>query len=322
MIVKQYMSGPTTRVLSLLELLQSHSRLSGTELATRLGVDKRTVRRYIQTLELLGIPVTTEQGCDGGYMLVAGFKLPPMMFTNDETLALSLGLLAAKNLHLADTQAAVSSVQAKLERVMPAKLKSRARAVADTIQMILPKAAVETSGQQLGPLLDAIEQQRSVSIRYASYQQAPAERHVDPYGLLFRSGRWYMSGYCHLRDELRTFRLDRLQHIELLQQSFNRPAQFDSAEHFTQSLYGIPGNLDVQIVLHTDKHTAAQAIGETASMLKPLAEGLLLSTRTDSCDCLAQWLSQLPFDFSIIEPPELKQALQRHAERLLQIAGR
>ena len=124
------MSGPTIRVLSLLELLQSHGRLSGTGLAARLGVDKRTVRRYIQALEQLGIPVTTEQGCDGGYMLVAGFKLPPMMFTNDETLALSLGLLAAKNLRLADVQAAISSIQAKLERVMPAKLKNRAQAIA------------------------------------------------------------------------------------------------------------------------------------------------------------------------------------------------
>lgn len=316
------MSGPTIRVLSLLELLQSHGRLSGTELAARLGVDKRTVRRYIQALEQLGIPVTTEQGCDGGYMLVAGFKLPPMMFTNDETLALSLGLLAAKNLQLADTQAAISSVQAKLERVMPAKLKSRARAVAETIKLMLPSAETGAFGQQLGPLLDAIEQQRSVSIRYASYQQAPADRHVDPYGLLFRSGRWYMSGYCHLRQQLRTFRLDRLQHIELLQQRFNRPTEFDSAEHFSQSLYGMSGNLDVQIVLHTDKHTAAQAMGETASMLTPQADGLLLSTRTDSCYCLAQWLSQLPFDFSIITPIELKQALQQHAERLLHIARR
>ncbi|PKM20502.1 MAG: transcriptional regulator [Gammaproteobacteria bacterium HGW-Gammaproteobacteria-15] len=314
------MSGPTIRVLSLLELLQSHGRLSGTELAARLGVDKRTVRRYIQALEQLGIPVTTEQGCDGGYMLVAGFKLPPMMFTNDETLALSLGLLAAHNLNLADTQVAISSVQAKLERVMPAKLKSRARAIADNIKVILPASDAETSGQHLAPLLDALEQQRSVTICYASYQQAPVFRQVDPYGLLFRSGRWYMSGYCHLRQELRTFRLDRLQQIELLQQCFNRPANFDTAEHFTSSLYGMPGNLDVQVLLHTDKHTAAQAMGETASMLKPQADGLLLNTRTDSCYCLAQWLSQLPFDFSIIAPIELKHALKQQAERLMTIA--
>lgn len=316
------MSGPTIRVLSLLELLQSHGRLSGTELAARLGVDKRTVRRYIQALEQLGIPVTSEQGRDGGYMLVAGFKLPPMMFTNDETLALSLGLLAAHNLNLADTQAAISSVQAKLERVMPVKLKSRARAIADTIRLVLPVAETPSAGQHLSPLLDALEQQRSVIIHYAARQQAPAKRQVDPYGLLFRLGRWYMSGYCHLRRELRTFRLDRLQHIELLEQHFSRPDDFDSAEHFSQSLFGIPGNVDVQVLLHIDPQSAAQALGATAAMLKPQPDGLLLSTRTDSCLFLAQWLSQLPFDFSIIAPPELKQALKLQAERLLQIAGR
>lgn len=316
------MSGPTIRVLTLLELLQSHGRLSGTELAARLGVDKRTVRRYIQALEQLGIPVTSEQGCDGGYMLVAGFKLPPMMFTNDETLALSLGLLAAKNLRLADTGAAINSIQAKLERVMPAKLKSRARAIADTISIMLPEAAPDTPQPELEPLLAAIELQHSVVIHYAAYQQQAEVRQVDPYGLLFRSGHWYMSGYCHLRKALRTFRLDRLQRIELLDSTFIRPASFNSAEHFRHSLNAMPGNVDVEIMLHTDKSTAAQAMGSTAAMLKAQPEGLLLSSRTDSCHCMALWLSQLPFEFSVIAPPELKQALSLHAQRLMEIAAR
>lgn len=316
------MSGPTIRVLSLLELLQSHGRLSGTELAARLGVDKRTVRRYIQALEQLGIPVTSEQGCAGGYMLVAGFKLPPMMFTNDETLALCLGLLAAKNLRLADIELAIGSIQAKLERVMPAKLKSRARAIADTIQVVLPEAVAETPGQHLAPLLEALEQQISVTIRYAPYQQSPVARKVDPYGMLFRQGHWYMIGYCHLRQQLRTFRLDRLHHIELRQHRFKRPQHFDSAEYFSHSLNAMPGNLDVEVLLHTDKTSATQAMGTTASILKPTPEGLLLCTRTDSCDCLAMWLGQLPFDFTVISPQKLKQALTRQAERLLAIAAR
>jgi len=245
-----------------------------------------------------------------------------MMFTNDETLALSLGLLAAKNLRLADTAAAISSIQAKLERVMPARLKSRARAIADTINIMLPEVAPDTPQQQLEPLLVAVEQQRSVAICYAAYQQPPVMRQVDPYGLLFRSGHWYVSGYCHLRMELRTFRLDRLQHINILETTFTRPENFNSAEHFRHSLNAMPGNLDVQVLLHTDKNTAAQAMGSTASMLKPQPEGLLLSTRTDSCHCLALWLSQLPFDFSVITPPELKQALNLQAKRLMDIARR
>src|ERR1044072_2493978 len=96
------MSRPTTRVLTVLELLQTHGRMSGAELARRLEVDRRTVRRYIVMLEELGIPITAERGRDGAYMLVAGFKLPPMMFTDDEVLALSVGLDDARGLGLCE----------------------------------------------------------------------------------------------------------------------------------------------------------------------------------------------------------------------------
>ena len=95
---------PTTRVLAVLELLQAHGRISGPEMARRLDVDARTLRRYIAILEEFGIPITAERGRYGGYALVAGFKLPPMMFTDDEALALSVGLLAARSLGLSDAQ--------------------------------------------------------------------------------------------------------------------------------------------------------------------------------------------------------------------------
>ena len=100
------MGSPTNRILAVLELLQAHGQLSGAEIARRLGVDRRTVRRYIVALEEMGIPVTAERGAGGGYALVAGFKLPPMLFTDDEALALSLGLLAASALGLGETAAA------------------------------------------------------------------------------------------------------------------------------------------------------------------------------------------------------------------------
>ncbi|HEX6927906.1 MAG TPA: HTH domain-containing protein, partial [Gammaproteobacteria bacterium] len=131
------MARPTTRVLALLELLQTHGRMSGAELARHLEVDGRTLRRYITTLEDIGIPITAERGRHGGYLLVAGFKLPPLMFTADETLAVSLGLLAARSLGLAEAAPAIASVQAKLERVMPANLKTRVRAASETTTLDL-----------------------------------------------------------------------------------------------------------------------------------------------------------------------------------------
>src|SRR3954469_22815312 len=129
------MTNPTTRVLALLELLQSHGLMSGTELARRLAVDPRTLRRYIQALDTLGIPVLAERGRDGGYRLMNGFKLPPMMFTNDEAMALSLGLLAARNLGLDGKAPAGDSALSKLERVMPDKLRKRVRAIGETVAL-------------------------------------------------------------------------------------------------------------------------------------------------------------------------------------------
>src|SRR6188508_3624933 len=121
------MARPTARVLAVLELLQTHRRMTGAQLASRLAVDGRTVRRYVALLQDIGIPLTAERGRHGAYLLVAGFKLPPMMFTDDEALALSVGLLAARGLGLGESTPAVASAQAKLERVMPQNLKRRVR---------------------------------------------------------------------------------------------------------------------------------------------------------------------------------------------------
>jgi predicted DNA-binding transcriptional regulator YafY len=144
------MSRPTTRVLAVLEVLQANGTTSGAELARRLGVGRRTVRRYIAALEELGIPIAAERGREGGYLLVAGFKLPPMMFTEDEALALSIGLLAARGVGLAAAEPAVASAQAKLERVMPASLRSRVRAVDETVALDFSRPAAFDSGSARG----------------------------------------------------------------------------------------------------------------------------------------------------------------------------
>jgi predicted DNA-binding transcriptional regulator YafY len=118
---------PTTRVLTVLELLQSHQRLTGPELASRLEVNARTARRYITMLQDMGIPIEAERGRYGAYRLRAGFKLPPLMFSEDEALAVVLGLLAARRLGLAVAAPAAEGALAKIERVLPANLRERLR---------------------------------------------------------------------------------------------------------------------------------------------------------------------------------------------------
>ncbi|OFE13143.1 transcriptional regulator [Pseudohongiella acticola] len=318
------MSGPTTRVLALLELLQTHGLLSGGELAERLDVDRRTIRRYIRVLEELGIPVTTEQGRYGGYRLVAGFKLPPLMFTDEETLAVSLGLLAAQQLGLAESTPAIASVQAKLERVMPANLKRRVRAVSDTTKLILPKVEPSYDHRTLLTLTTAIQSEQGIDFVYQSPDQNIMPRSIDPYGLVFRRGRWYVSGHCHLRNELRSFRLDRITSVKMLTRRFTRPRDFDAAEHLSRSLSQMPRALPVSVLLHTDADTAARLFGchpAMTDLFQQQDDGLLLTTHTDSYQWFAWWLSHASFPFTVQGPPELKQALREQAQRLLDAAG-
>ncbi len=319
------MTGPIARVLTVLELLQSHKRLSGAELADKLGVDRRTVRRYITVLEDMGVPVTTEQGRHGGYMLVPGFKLPPMMFTDEEVMAVSLGLLAAHQLGLAEAAPAIESVQAKLQRVMPDGLKRRARAVSETTKLLLPKPTQLLDERLLLTLTSAVREEQRIGFIYHRPGSNPTYRQADPYGLLFQNGRWYMSGYCHLRNDMRSFRLDRIAGVELQPQKFQRPAGFDVAQHFTQSLNSMGENHRVLVILHTDAETAANSFTfcqDAQALFQPHADGLLLDTHTDSFEWFASWLAQLHFTFTVVEPVGLKDALQKRAAQLVEACGR
>lgn len=318
------MTGPTTRVLAVLELLQSHGQISGAELAQHLDVDRRTVRRYISVLEELGIPVTTEQGRYGGYRLIAGFKLPPMMFTEEETLAVSLGLVAARQLGLASSAPAIASVQAKLERVMPDNLKRRVRGVSETTRVILPRGEPSRDEGALLTLTSAAEASRRVTFAYHRPGQEPMTRTMAPYGLVFQRGRWYLVGFCHLRQAMRSFRLDRIDGVRVLPESFVRPTGFDPAEFLSESLQSWGGTHEVAVLLHTEREKVAEVLGFQTSCTEHLEagnEGLLLVTNTDSLDWFASWLAQLPFRFTILRPEPLKAALRRRVRQLLQVCA-
>ena len=314
------MAGPTVRVLAVLELLQNHRLISGSELAARLGVNQRTVRRYIAMLEELGVPVTTEQGRYGGYMLVPGFKLPPMMFTDDEAVAISLGLLAARELGMAQAAPAIESLEGKLQRVMPESLKRRLRGVKDTTRLLLPPPDTLADERALITLVHAIEAQQGVAFGYQAPAQKLIDRQVDPYGLTFWNGHWYLSGFCHLRQALRSFRLDRLGKVQRLPNRFQRPEHFDGAEHLLHSLGSFERNHPVSVVLHTDAQTAARCFDfypKADNLFKPHPNGLLFDTYTDSLEWFATWLAGLPFPFTILAPEKLHHAMRTHAKKLL-----
>jgi predicted DNA-binding transcriptional regulator YafY len=314
------MSRATTRVLTVLELLQAHGRMSGSELAERLEVDRRTVRRYITALEALGIPLMAERGRDGHYRLVAGFKLPPMMFTDDEALALSVGLLAARGLGLAEAAPAVASAQAKLERVMPTGLKRRVRSVDETVSLELSRPTPPRDNAALVALSAAAQAQQRVRLRYAASAGAHTERDFDPYGVAYRRGRWYVVGVCHLRQGLRSFRLDRVEAVQPLELHFERPADFDALAHLTFTIATLPRAFAVEVLLRTDLARARREVFPALGVLEPTAEGVRLSGQTEDLPWFARELSRLSFDFEVLGPPALREALESCAQRLLALA--
>lgn len=308
---------PTTRVLALLELLQTHGRMSGAELAPRLGVDRRTLRRYVGKLEDIGIPITAERGRGGGYALMPGFKLPPMMFTEDETLALSLGLLAARGLGLAEAAPAVASAQAKLERIMPDQLRQRVRAVDETVRLDAARAIAPANNQPLVALTGAAQGCRRVQLRYRDQRGGESVRRFDPYGLALRHGRWYAVGMCHLRQELRTFRLDRIAGVEPLAEPFERPAGFDPMAHLVQAIATLPRAFAIEVLLKTDLASARAQLFAEAGVFEESDEGVVIHAQSDELDWFARQLAGMPFDFEIRHPPELHAAVGDCVRRLL-----
>jgi predicted DNA-binding transcriptional regulator YafY len=311
---------PTTRVLAVLELLQTHGRLSGAEMAARLAVDGRTLRRYIATLEEIGIPVTTERGRHGGYALVPGFKLPPMMFTDGEALALAVGLLAARSLGMAEGAPAVASAQAKLERIMPAKLKQQVRAVGETVKLGLAPATAPADNTALLVLSSAAMTQHRVHLHYHTAQGPASERDFDPYGVVLHAGCWYAVGWCHLRRTERTFRLDRVQRAELLALSFERPALFDALAHLRKSVATLPRAFTVEVLLKTELERARGVLSAAMGVLEQTDAGVVLHNQSDDLGWFAQQLASLPFDFEIRKPAQLRTEVIGLAQRLLKCA--
>ncbi|MDG4830349.1 YafY family protein [Solwaraspora sp. WMMD1047] len=301
----------------MLELLQSHHRLTGADLGARLGVDERTVRRYAGTLADLGIPVVAARGRYGGYRLAPRYRLPPLMLTDDEAAAVVLGLVAADRIGLGTEAPATASALAKIRRVLPAALAERLAGVQESLGFTT-RARPATARPATGTLLTlgAASRDRSrVSLSYRSWRGEVSLRELDPYGLVFHAGRWYVTGHDHRRAEVRTFRLDRISSVEVLPTGFTVPAGFDPVGHVTRSLAAVPYRWEVEVLLETDPAQARRRIPATVAELTESADGVLMRTRAQDLTGMAQLLAGLGWPFTILRPEELRTAVTGYAAR-------
>jgi predicted DNA-binding transcriptional regulator YafY len=312
---------PTARVLALLEILQSGGTRTVADLATRLGVHERTLRRYVVHLGDLGIPVQSVRGRYGGYRLSPGYRMPPLMLTDDEALAVLMGLVAGRRTGLVTASvAAAESATAKVQRVLPLALGRRLDAllqITDFTTGARPVIELETTVLLL--LAEAVRDRRPVAMSYASPNKPRSERTVHPYGLVAHSGRWYVTGADSASGQTRTFRLDRIMTVHLRAGTFELPDGFDPAERVLSGLAEAPHRHAVSIrVQGTPKQVQAQLRAGLATVhdIAHLDGWVRVRLQAERLDWVPAVLAGLGLPFAVEHPEALRGLLRSLAQRL------
>jgi predicted DNA-binding transcriptional regulator YafY len=315
------MSETTQRVLRLLALLQARPVWTGTELAGRLGVTTRSVRRDVERLRELGYPVRATQGVGGGYQLGAGRALPPLLLDDEEAIAVAVSLRLAAGGTVAGASEAAVRTLAKLDQVLPARLRSEVRAIQGAIDTLDTGQAV-VDGDVLLTGAGAARDEVRVSFGYEAHGGAATERTVEPYRLVVTGRRWYLMAYDTDREDWRTFRLDRMRHVTAGSWRFRRREHPDPVAFVQQAVVSSPYRFTARIRVHADAEAVAVTVSPRTASVEPIdARTCLLVAGGDSLYGLAFHLAWLGHDFDVLEPPELRAVLRALGGRMLRACG-
>ncbi len=309
------MYDPILRTLTVLEILQARESVTGAELAERLEVDLRTVQRYIVRLKDLKIPVESSRGVGGAYRLRPGYRLPPLLLTNEEAFALSLGLRALRQVGLAAFAPATEGALEKLGRVLPAALRESLRTVEDVVAIEPGPWVVSTSVESLMRAATAIRSGRRVRFRYRSHGGRISRRQVEPWAALHADGRWYLIGYCLTRKASRTFRLDRVTDLELCAERFRRPAEFDARQYLAERMPFIQSDYQIDVWIDMPAEEAALHFAPWRIATVPERNGTRLRCGRDRLEMFAAMLLSLGRRIVVRNPPELRATFRELARQ-------
>ena len=315
------MYDPIMRVFTVLEILQARDRVTGAELAERLEVDLRTVQRYIVRLKDLGIPIGSTSGVGGFYRLQPGYRLPPLLLTNEEAFALSLGLRALRQVGLEAFAPATESTLAKLGRVLPEALRESIRTVEAVVAMEPSPWVAPTSMENLIGAASAIRASQRIRFAYQSHTETVSHREIDPYGLAHADGRWYLIGHCLSRQALRTFRLDRVTHLELCKTTFHSPTSFDAHRYLAEHMPFVQSDYQIDVWIDMPPEEAERFFSLWRIAIEPYEGGTRLRCGRDRLEMFAAMLLSTGCCIVVNTPAELRDTFRRLSAQALQAAN-
>ncbi|WP_030377382.1 MULTISPECIES: helix-turn-helix transcriptional regulator [unclassified Streptomyces] len=314
------------RILTLLSLLQSPREWPGGELAERLGVSRRTVRRDVERLRELGYPVRASRGADGGYRLVAGTAMPPLVLDDEEAVAIAVGLRAGAGHAVEGVDEASVRALAKLEQVLPSRLRHRVAALQTATTALTSGDGPRIAPETLTVIASAIAGRERLRFAYCAADGAESRRLTEPYRLVSTERRWYLVAYDLGREDWRTFRVDRIA------EPFATGARYaprelptgSAAEFLRQSMYGRNEAYELEVHFAAGVDVLADRLPHWWGTPEPADGGgcLIRARVADSLDWLPMRLAALDVEFTVRQPAELAERVRRMGARLLRAAGR
>jgi predicted DNA-binding transcriptional regulator YafY len=319
------MIGTSARLLRLLSLLQMTRTWTGPELARELGVSERTVRKDVDRLRSLGYPVEATRGAVGGYRLGVGGSLPPLLLDDDEAVAVVIGLGQVANTGISGTEAAAQRAAAKIEEMLPQRLRRRVSALRSNASAVPPDSAPDAiDAGVLACLATASREHEALRIGYTAFDGTVSRRTVEPHHLVNWGRRWYLVAWDRDRDDWRTFRVDRIGAADPTALPFTPRGlpDADITAYIALNVARAAWRYRATVVIAASVEEVLAEINPAVGVVEPIdGRTCLLRTGGDSLWEIAVHLALFRYECRVAHPPELKDELRRAADRALAMAG-
>lgn len=316
-------SETTARVLQLLGLLQGRRVWTSEELAARLNVTTRSVRRDVERLRELGYPVHASTGHGGGYQLGAGAALPPLLLDPEEAVAMAVCLRLAAGGSVAGVGESALRALSKLDQVMPARLRSQVAAIHESTVTVSSNSDTPVDPEVLMTLARACRDHEHVNAGYTDIRGNVTARRLEPYQLVTTGRRWYLLAFDRDRDDWRSLRLDRMAEVRALGSTFAPREAPDAAQYVQRAITSSPYRYVARVRYHAAHDVVAQTFSAASVQIEPDgADACILTTGADDPDKMALYLAMPGCEFEVLEPVEVIDAVRTAAERLHRAGAR